>query len=112
VLATAYDDPNNQPKPEHSGQENTQTAQVSKSASQWPRLDMNPTGKNEPMLWTLAYGRGRSFYTALGHDTRAMAMPGFSTTFVRGVEWAARGTVRKPEPDFRSWAEAPFARRP
>jgi uncharacterized protein len=57
------------------------------------------------MLWTVHYGRGRTFYTALGHDVKAEEMPGFSTTFVRGVEWAATETVKSPAPPFRSWAE-------
>lgn len=112
VLATAYDDPNNRPKPNTSANSGTEKTAGSKGASPWPRLDMNPTGKNEPMLWTLSYGRGRTFYTNLGHDTGAMAMAGFATTFVRGVEWAATGTVQKPEPGFRSWAEAPPAKHP
>src|SRR5579875_3222452 len=96
VLATAYDDPNNKPmltKPLHPAD------------AKWPNLDMNPTGKNEPMLWTVHYGNGRTFYTTLGHDVKAEEMPGFSTTFVRGVEWAATGTVHTPESEFRSWAE-------
>jgi uncharacterized protein len=97
ILATAYDDPKfkaavQQPAPARSG---------------WPHLDMNPTGRNEPMLWTVHYGRGRTFYTALGHDVQAEEMPGFSTTFVRGVEWAATGTVKSPEPPLRSWARPP-----
>lgn len=95
VLATAFDDPKaagHAPPPP--------------SSKGWPHLDMTPTGKNEPMLWTVHYGRGRTFYTALGHDVQAEEMPGFSTTFVRGVEWAARGKVKDPEPAFRSWAQA------
>lgn len=107
ILATAYDDPANKshtPPPVSVGKE-AQTATGPDRSAKWPRLDNNPTGKNEPMLWTIRYGRGRTFYTTLGHDVKAMDLPGFSTTFVRGVEWAATGKVKPPAPEFRSWAE-------
>lgn len=64
VLATAYDDPAN-----------------------------GGTGKQEPLLWTLQYGKGRVFSTALGHEVPGMQEPGFAITFVRGAEWAATGDV-------------------
>ena len=51
------------------------------------------TGKNEPILWTVNYGKGRVFHTALGHDVSAMQEPGFIATVVRGAEWAATGAV-------------------
>jgi type 1 glutamine amidotransferase len=54
------------------------------------------TGKDEPILWTVGYGKGRVFHTALGHDLSAMQEPGFVTTFVRGAEWAAAGKVTLP----------------
>ena len=54
------------------------------------------TGKVELMLTVNQYGRGRVFYTALGHDLGAMSEPGFMNTFVRGTEWAATGKVTLP----------------
>ena len=50
-------------------------------------------GLDHPMLWTLNYGKGRVFATALGHDADATQGPGFRTTFQRGAEWAATGSV-------------------
>jgi hypothetical protein len=54
------------------------------------------TGKKEPILCTNQYGKGRVFFTALGHEVAAMSEPGFITTFVRGTEWAATGKVSLP----------------
>jgi hypothetical protein len=56
-------------------------------------------GQNEPMLWTVNYGTGRVFVTALGHDPEAMKSAGFIATFTRGTEWAATGRVTIPLPD-------------
>ena len=50
-------------------------------------------GLDQPMLWVLQYGNGRVFGTALGHDGPAVQTPTFITTFVRGAEWAATGSV-------------------
>jgi len=54
------------------------------------------TGKEEPLIWTVNYGKGRVFHTALGHDVDAMQAPGFVASYARGVEWAARGEVTLP----------------
>jgi hypothetical protein len=55
-------------------------------------------GLDQPMLWTLNYGKGRVFATALGHDADAMKSAGFIATYVRGAEWAATGSVTIPLP--------------
>ena len=96
ILATAYDDPRNTPESAAATVSDTssQSTTPSPARGKMPHLDMNPTGKDEPVLWTVHYGQGRTFYTALGHDAKAMEVPGFATTFVRGVEWAASGTVK------------------
>jgi hypothetical protein len=58
----------------------------------------NGTGRDEPLLMVLQYGRGRVFHTTLGHDVNGMSSVDFVTTFQRGVEWAATGTVSQPVP--------------
>ncbi len=56
------------------------------------------SGNFEPLIWSLEYGGGRVFTTALGHDMKSLATPGFIATFQRGVEWAATGEVTIPVP--------------
>ena len=68
-------------------------------ATAFDDLQFGGTGKDEPILWTVPYGRGRMFHTTLGHDTAAMQEAGFLTTFLRGTEWAATGRVTQPVPD-------------
>ena len=52
------------------------------------------TGENEPILFTIQYGKGRVFHTVLGHDVPQLACVGFIVTFQRGAEWAATGKVK------------------
>ena len=56
------------------------------------------TDRHEPALMVLDYGQGRVFHTILGHDDYSFACMGFITTFTRGAEWAASGTVTLPVP--------------
>jgi uncharacterized protein len=56
------------------------------------------TGRHEPMLMTLDYGKGRVFHTVLGHADYSMNCVGFITTLQRGTEWAATGEVSIPIP--------------
>lgn len=61
--------------------------------------DQGGSGRHEPMLVTISYGKGRVFHTALGHDERSIRCKGFDATFTRGAEWAATGKVTIPLPD-------------
>jgi type 1 glutamine amidotransferase len=74
----------------------------------------NASPHNEPMLFTVSYGKGRVFQTTLGHvgardDASVLAVRnvGFITTLQRGVEWAATGDVTQAIPeDFPTAYEA------
>jgi type 1 glutamine amidotransferase len=69
VLATAYSDPSNR-----------------------------GTGRDEPQLMVLSYGKGRIFHTTMGHDINALSCLGFIVTLQRGTEWAATGKVTQKVP--------------
>ena len=69
VLATAYSDPAN-----------------------------NGSGRDEPQLMALQYGKGRVFHTTMGHDIVALSSVDFVVTLQRGTEWAATGTVTQTVP--------------
>ncbi len=56
------------------------------------------TKRDEPVLMTIPFGRGRVFHTTLGHGPDALQGPGFRATFARGVEWAATAAVTLPAP--------------
>lgn len=60
------------------------------------------TGKEEPVLFTIRYGKGRIFQSVMGHvkpeNADAMEDVGFQISFLRGVEWAATGKVKQKAP--------------
>jgi len=69
VLATAFSDPGN-----------------------------NGSGRDEPQLMALSYGKGRVFHTTMGHDVVALSSVDFVVTLQRGTEWAAAGKVTQKVP--------------
>ncbi|QCX01781.1 ThuA domain-containing protein [Aggregatimonas sangjinii] len=70
ILATAYADPNNK-----------------------------GTGRHEPALMVLNYGKGRIFHNIMGHIDYSVNCVGFITTMLRGTEWAATGMVTQEIPE-------------
>jgi type 1 glutamine amidotransferase len=64
----------------------------------WSDPGNRGTGHDEPMLMVIAYGKGRIFHTAMGHDLAALNCAGFITTYQRGTEWAATGKVTQKIP--------------
>lgn len=62
-------------------------------ATAWSDPANGGSGRDEPALFTVKYGRGRVFHTTLGHSPEAMRSTGFRTTLQRGTEWAATGRV-------------------
>ncbi|MDR1897652.1 MAG: ThuA domain-containing protein [Prevotellaceae bacterium] len=65
----------------------------------------NGSGREEPLIFTVKFGKARIFHTMLGHagnsfeQNPAMQCTGFQVTLLRGCEWAATGKVTQPVPD-------------
>ena len=62
-------------------------------ATAYSDTNKSGTGRHEPMLMTIGYGKGRIYHTPMGHADYSMECVGFITTFIRGTEWAATGKV-------------------
>jgi hypothetical protein len=51
------------------------------------------TGRDEPVMVAVSYGKGRVFHSLLGRTPEGMTCVGFQTMLARGAEWAATGKV-------------------
>ena len=62
------------------------------------------SGREEPLVFTVDYGKARIFHIMIGHcgptaeENPAMQCAGFQTLLLRGAEWAATGKVRQSVP--------------
>ena len=68
-----------------------------KNGPPWAK-EINGSGRHEPMLSAISYGKGRVFHNAMGHSDYSMECVGFITLFQRGAEWAASGKVTQRVP--------------
>jgi len=56
------------------------------------------TGREEPALMVVRYGKGRIFHSIFGHDVYGLSSVDAVVTFQRGTEWAATGNVTQKLP--------------
>jgi type 1 glutamine amidotransferase len=61
-------------------------AQTTFTGEHVPWLD----GKRMPQAWTRTWGRGRVFYSAVGHDLDDLRNPDVTRLCAQGFAWAAK----------------------
>ena len=67
-------------------------------ATAFSSVEQKGSGRHEPILMTIQYGKGRIFHTTLGHENYSQKCVGFITTLQRGAEWVATGKVTQKIP--------------
>ena len=60
--------------------------------------DKRGSGRHEPVVMAIEYGKGRSCHNVLGHAAAQMRSVAFIVLFQRGAEWAATGKVTQQVP--------------
>jgi len=72
-------------------------------ATAYSSPDVRGTGKHEPMIWWIPYGKGKVFTTMMGHvsgnNIPGIQCVGFVTVMNRACEWVATDEVTIPIPD-------------
>jgi uncharacterized protein len=75
---------------------------IQELATAFSTVETGGTGKEEPVMMVITYGKGRIFHSTLGHVkpefADALQDVGFQVTFSRGTEWAATGKVTQKVP--------------
>jgi type 1 glutamine amidotransferase len=54
------------------------------------RPDMTPMGEDHPIAWSRIVGKGRMFYSAIGHMPETYVQPNYVAMLEDAVAWAAR----------------------
>ena len=71
-------------------------------ATAFSSITTGGTGKEELVLFTITYGKGRIFHSVLGHTgadfSDSVEDVGFQVLFSRGTEWAATSKVKQKLP--------------
>ena len=57
--------------------------------SAWWGLQDLSMGADHPVIWSHCVGRGRAFYSALGHQARSYQTPEMRSLLTGAIEWAA-----------------------
>jgi type 1 glutamine amidotransferase len=65
-------------------------------ATAYDAPEQKGTGRDEPVLWTVPYGKGRVFHMTFGHDVAALTQAGIVAALARGTEWAGTADVTLP----------------
>ncbi len=53
-----------------------------------PNANYTRTDGDYPITWAMMYGKGRVFYSSLGHDTKAWDNPDISRMYYEAIKWA------------------------
>ncbi|MFO0808435.1 MAG: PVC-type heme-binding CxxCH protein [Gemmataceae bacterium] len=64
------------------------------------------SGGYEPYTWVRQQGKGRVFYTALGHDEKTWKEPGYHALLANGVRWSAGRLKPREDTQPFEYAEA------
>lgn len=79
-------------------------------ATAWSDPVNSGSGRHEPILMSIEYGKGRVFHLPLGHGNDSQECVGFITTLQRAAEWAATGEVTQAIPDDFPGLDQPSSR--
>ena len=63
----------------------------------WPNIENEIKGSFMPVIWKKNYGKGRVFYSSIGHYLREFQIPEVLTMQMRGFRWASEGKYHLKE---------------